>query len=119
MATSFIILDDLRRHVHRCAREAITHGWERAEGMVVVMTNIAGCAAGPLKCTMVFGEDFCSAEVDEFDDAEMIEENIYKSISDAYMWLNCRDLLSGLMSRWTTPFECRYAKPSNIWRVYT
>jgi hypothetical protein len=81
MPTSSVILDDLRRHVHRRACKAITHGRERIKGMVVVITKIVRSATGPLKGTMVFGEDFCSAEVYEFDDPKMIEQNIYDRIS--------------------------------------
>lgn len=73
MPTPSVILDDLWRHVHWCTSKAITHGREGIESMVVIETVLIRSTTGPLESTMIFGEDFRSAKVYEFDNSKMIE----------------------------------------------
>lgn len=93
-----VTLDDLRRHVHRGARQTVhqvRHIGDRARG-----TWREGHYG-----TLVLSENLGSTKVGEFDHSSRVQEYIWKKgISIIGKQCTCNSL-SGLISRWWTPCE--------------
>lgn len=75
--TAFIgAFDDFRGHVHWSAGHGLLLCWNFREAG----TTCGGewCFVGWLECFILAGNDFGGAEIDVFDDAIVVEENIYR-----------------------------------------
>lgn len=67
--------DDFRGHVHGGAGHGLLLCWNFRETGNAWSSE--WCFVGGLECLILAGNDFCGAEVDVFDDAIVVEKNIY------------------------------------------
>ena len=111
VTAAFVILDDFRRHVHGRASKTV-HSQTTTQSSF-------GRATRALHRPLVFREYLGRTKVDEFDHSEVIQKNVSRPVSSYTKFCTDEHSLSGLISRWTIPLECRYARPSSICMVYT
>jgi len=81
MSSSFIVLDNLRRHIHRGTRKTVVHCQAIEARRAIWGGYRINRAARTLNCSLVLRKNFGSTEIDKLDDTKVIEKNVYKKTS--------------------------------------